>query len=167
MILKDPKIKEHKLSGKPGLWDSYYMHICKHVYTYTGFLPGPQCGRPGFVFWVGKIPWRRTWQSTLVFLPGELPWTEEPGGLQSMGSQRVGHDWANKHSTAYTYTMDRGAWRATVYRIAKSMTRLKQLSMYTYIQLSGHEFEQTPGADEGQQGLACYSSWGRKVSDTT
>ena len=24
----------------------------------------------------------------------EIPWTEEPGGLQSMGSQRVGHDWA-------------------------------------------------------------------------
>ena len=25
-------------------------------------------------------------------LPGKIPWTEEPGGLQSMGSQRVGHD---------------------------------------------------------------------------
>ena len=28
-----------------------------------------------------------------VFLPGESQWTEEPDGLQSMGSQRVGHDW--------------------------------------------------------------------------
>ena len=27
-----------------------------------------------------------------VFLPGESPWTEEPGGLQSMGLQGVGHD---------------------------------------------------------------------------
>ena len=35
-----------------------------------------------------------------VFLPGESPWTEEPGGLQSMGSQRVGHDRATKHGTA-------------------------------------------------------------------
>ena len=42
--------------------------------------------------WVGKIPWRRAWQPTLVFLPGKIPWTEEPGGLQSMGSQRVCHD---------------------------------------------------------------------------
>ena len=25
-------------------------------------------------------------------LAGSIPWTEEPGGLQSMGSQRVGHD---------------------------------------------------------------------------
>ena len=30
---------------------------------------------------------------------GESPWTEEPGGLQSIRLQRVGHDWATKHST--------------------------------------------------------------------
>ena len=45
----------------------------------------------------GSIPglgrsWSREWQPTPVFLPGESPWTEEPGGLQSMGSQRFGHD---------------------------------------------------------------------------
>ena len=39
-----------------------------------------------------KIPWRREWQPTPVFLPGESPWTEEPGGLESMGLQRVGHN---------------------------------------------------------------------------
>ena len=27
-----------------------------------------------------------------VFLPGEFSWIEEPGGLESLGSQRVGHD---------------------------------------------------------------------------
>ena len=35
--------------------------------------------------WVRKIPWRRTWKPTPGFLPGESPWTEEPGGLQSTG----------------------------------------------------------------------------------
>ena len=40
-----------------------------------------QYGRPGFNPWVGKIPWRRAWQPTLVFLPGESARTEEPGGL--------------------------------------------------------------------------------------
>ena len=40
----------------------------------------------------GKIPWRRAWQPSPVFLPGESPWTEVPGGLQSMGLQGVGHD---------------------------------------------------------------------------
>ena len=37
-------------------------------------------------------PWKREWQPTPVFLPGESPWAEEPGRLHSMGSQRVGHD---------------------------------------------------------------------------
>ena len=48
--------------------------------------------RRRFDLWVGKIPWRRAWQPTPVFLPGESPWTEEAGGRQSMGSHRVGHD---------------------------------------------------------------------------
>ena len=33
--------------------------------------------------------------------------------------------------------------------------------------LNGHEFEQTPGASEGQGSLACTSPWGHKESDTT
>ena len=41
---------------------------------------------------VGKMPWRRKWQSTPALLPGKIPWKEEPDRLQSMGSQRVGHD---------------------------------------------------------------------------
>ena len=62
--------------------------------TGNGFPGGShgKCRRPGFDPWVRKIPWRRAWQPTPVFLPGESPWTEEPGGLQSMGLQRVGHD---------------------------------------------------------------------------
>ena len=41
------------------------------------------------------------WQPIPVFLPGESPWTEEPGRLQSMGLQRVGHDRETKHSTLW------------------------------------------------------------------
>ena len=50
--------------------------------------------------WVGKIPWKRVWQPTPIFLPGEYPWTEEPGGLQLMGLQRFGHDCMTKYSAA-------------------------------------------------------------------
>ena len=42
--------------------------------------------------WVRKIPRKSAWQPTPVFLPGETPRTEEPGGLQSIGSHGVGHD---------------------------------------------------------------------------
>ena len=40
-----------------------------------------------------------THSSTLAW---RIPWTEEPGRLQSMGLQRVGHDWATSLSYIYT-----------------------------------------------------------------
>ena len=46
-----------------------------------------RCRKCGFNPWVWKISWRRAWQPTPVFLPGESPGPEEPGGLQSMGLQ--------------------------------------------------------------------------------
>ena len=36
-----------------------------------------------------------------------------------------------------------------------------------HYQLNGHEFGWTRGVVDGQGGLACYCSWGRKESDTT
>ena len=46
---------------------------------------------PGLDPWVGRMPWRRAWQPIPVFLPGEFQWTEVPGRLQSIESQRVRH----------------------------------------------------------------------------
>ena len=34
----------------------------------------------------------------------EIPWTEEPSRLQSMGSQRVGHDLSDEHTHTHTHT---------------------------------------------------------------
>ena len=65
-----------------------------------------QCRRHkkcGFDPWVGEIPWSRKWEATLVFLPGKIPWTEEPSRLQSMGLQRVRHDWATEHTYTFIY----------------------------------------------------------------
>ena len=64
-----------------------------------------QCRRQEFESWAGKILWRRPWLPTPVFLPGESQWQEEPGGLRSIGSQRIEHDgsdWAHttQHCTA-------------------------------------------------------------------
>ena len=54
--------------------------------------------------WVQSLGWEDSleegMQPTPVFLPGESPWTEEPDRLQSMGSQRVRHDWVTEHSPA-------------------------------------------------------------------
>ena len=48
-----------------------------------------RCRRHEFDPWLGKIPWRREWQPTTVFLPGKTPWTEEPGRLQSLGCKEL------------------------------------------------------------------------------
>ena len=40
---------------------------------------------PGFDPWVGKIPWRRTWQPTPISLPEKIPRAEEPCGLSPWG----------------------------------------------------------------------------------
>ena len=74
--------------------------------------------------------------STLAW---KIPWTEEPGRLQSMGSLGVGHDQATSLSLSYIgegngnplqcscleNPMDGGAWWAAVYGVAQSRTRLK------------------------------------------
>ena len=82
-----------------------------------------------------------THSSTLAW---EIPWTEEPGGLQSMGSWRVRHDWATSLSLSLSCIgegngnplqcsclespRDGGAWWAAVYGVAQSRTWLKRLS---------------------------------------
>ena len=79
--------------------------------------------------------------STLAW---KIPWTEEPGRLQSMGSLRVGHDERLPFHFSLSCTgegngnplqcsclenpRDRGAWWAAVYGVVQSRTRLKQLS---------------------------------------
>ena len=76
-------------------------------------------------------------------LAWKIPWTEEPGRLQSMGSLRVRHDWATSLSL-FTFMpwrrkwqlqysclenpRDGGAWWAALYGVAQSRTWLKRLS---------------------------------------
>ena len=56
-----------------------------------------QCRRGRFNPWVWKIPWRRKWQPTPVFLPGKSHGQGSLGGFESMGSQRVGHKEHHQH----------------------------------------------------------------------
>ena len=79
--------------------------------------------------------------STLAW---KIPWTEEPGRLQTMGSRRVRHDWVTSLSlfpfmhwrrkwqptqcSCLENPKDGGAWWAAIYGVAQSRTRLKRLS---------------------------------------
>ena len=51
----------------------------------------------------GKVAWLERAMATHSSIPAwRIPWTERPGGLQSIGSQRVGHDWSHwAHKVAW------------------------------------------------------------------
>ena len=51
-----------------------------------------QCRRRRFHPWVGKIPWRRKWQPTLVFLPGKSHGQRNLADNSPWGHKRVGYD---------------------------------------------------------------------------
>ena len=51
-----------------------------------------QCRSDGFDPWVGKIPWRREWQPTPVFLPGESHGQRNLVGYSPWGCKRVRQD---------------------------------------------------------------------------
>ena len=73
--------------------------------------------------WVWSLGWEDSLEEGMAthssILAWRIPWTEESGRLQPMGLQRVGHDWANKHSTAHDTIKEKGmaihssilAWR--------------------------------------------------------
>ena len=68
-----------------------------------GFLGGSDCkesawnaGDPRFDPWVGKIPWKRAWQPTAVFLPGKSHGQRSLVGYTVHEVARVGHDLATK-----------------------------------------------------------------------
>ena len=108
--------------------------------------------------------------STLAW---KIPWKEEPGGLQSMGSQRVGHDWATSLSLSLSCIgegngnplqcsclenpRDGGAWWAAIYGVAQSRTRLKRLS-------SSSSRHRVPGCWISQLTLKSHASLQKNIS---
>ena len=52
----------------------------------------------------GEDPLEKEMATHSNILAWEIPWTEEPGGLQSLGSQKVGHDWV---TNTHTWELER------------------------------------------------------------
>ena len=140
--------EDGELSRKWGeYWENYRK--MKHCRSNKEMVTG-QCGC--------RAGGRKSWETRLqgwdqgVFkamalhsstLAWKIPWTEEPGRLQPMGSKRVGHNWDFIHfslscigegngnplqCSCLENPRDGGAWWAAVSRVAQSQTRLKRLS---------------------------------------
>ena len=74
--------------------------------------------------WIRSLGWEDPLEKEVAthsnILAWRIPWTEEPGGLQSMGLQRVGHDWAT-----FTFTI-------TAY-VTYVLSACGSLNLHTYI----------------------------------
>ena len=108
-------------------------------------------------------------------LAWRVPWTEEPGKLWSIGSQRVGHKWET--NTLHLL------WKSIYYRasqvalVVKNATAnagdIKRLGFDPWVGKTPwkREWHPTPvflpGESHGQRSLVNYSPWGHKESDTT
>ena len=117
-------------------------------------LPSPVTSTSGCCFCFGSFSSffqekaMAPYSSTLAW---KIPWMEEPGGLQSMGSWRVGHNWLHFHFSlpcigegngnplqcSCLEIPGTGAWWAAIYGVAQSQTQLKWLSCSSSFILSG------------------------------
>ena len=126
------------------------LQICLNHYMYPGFY-SPKSNRmknnivsirtylsilgPTWATWAEKA--MASHSSTRAW---KIPWTEEPGRLQSMGSLRVRHDWATS-LWLFTFMHRRKKWQPTPVFL--------------------------PGESQGQRTLVGCRLWGRTESDTT
>ena len=136
------------------------------TYTFIGEGSGPplqysclENPMDGGAWWaaVHGVAKSRTWLSDFTFtfhfhalekemaphsstLAWKIPWTEEPGRVQSMGLLRVGHDWVTSLSFS-TFMHWRRTWQPTPVLL--------------------------PRESHGRRGLVGCSSWGHTESDTT
>ena len=62
-----------------------------------------QCRRCGFNPWIGKVPWRRKWPPTPVFLPGKFHGQRCLADYSPWGSKRVRHNSSKQYNTIQSY----------------------------------------------------------------
>ena len=118
------------------------------------------CGSREVKWKLGRESWNRLQVGgksiilAVYSLAWKTPWMEEPGGLQSMGSLRVGHNWATSLSlfifmhwrrkwqptqcSCLENPRGRRAWWAAVSGVTQSRTRLKWLSSSSSLFPSPH-----------------------------
>ena len=118
-------------------------------------------------------------------LAWKIPWTEEPGRLQSMGSQRVGHDWVTEPGSQYFFCylfsfflFKKIYWSIVAFRFHRwfdgeeSACHAGDLFSIPGLGRSPEKRKWQlqyflPGESHGQRTLAGYNPWGCKESDMT
>ena len=117
-----------------------------------------KCKRHGFHPWVGKIPWRRAWQPTPIFLPGESHRQRSLEGYTPQG-RRAGHSWSDLVCTWLVNFFFQSSFYGTskplnvitssvLIRGVKSQAWEWDLCQHTVWNLSDHEFPSPCGVGD-------------------
>ena len=120
-------------------WCSIRYHLKLYWFNYIIFALHTETFFKSLLLWTISCSEKAMapHSSTLAW---KIPWTEEPGRLQSMGSLRVGHEWATSLSL-FTFMHWRRKWQPTPVFL--------------------------PGESKGRGSLVGWRLWGRTESDTT
>ena len=112
------------------------MHVSFQIMVFSGYIQR-KCSGVGLLYHMDHM--EKAMAPHFSTFAWKVPWMEEPGRLQSMGSLRVGHNWATSLSctgegndnplqcSCLENPRDGGAWWAAVYGPAQSQTQLKRL----------------------------------------
>ena len=132
-----------------------------------------QCRRCRLDPWVRKILWRRKWQPSPVFLPGESHGQRSLGGYSPWGHKRLEHTLLTKQQQSFGYA----SW---AYQVSLAVKNLPDIAMkHKTCRFDPRvrnipwrrEWQLTPvflpGESHGQRSQAGHSSGGSKESDTT
>ena len=94
-------------------YNKYLAYVCilfvfKHVYAWASLVAQIVKNLPAIQetqVWSldREDPLEEEMATHSIILAWRTPWTEKPGGLQSMELQKVGHNWATKHRHVYAY----------------------------------------------------------------
>ena len=131
-------------------------------------LPAVQETRVRSLGW--KDPLEKEMATHSNILAWKISWTEKPGGLQSMGSQRVAQDWATK-----TYLWWCKLWASLVVLVVKNLPAnagdIRDIDACVRKICWRRAWKPSqvisPGEFHGQRSLEGYSPWGHKESDVT
>ena len=123
---RGPSLNGKYIGGKWKLWQPLFSWVPKSLWTETaGMKLKDACSLEEKLWqtwaslvaqmvkrlpamwetWVQSLSWKNSLEKEMATLSSilawRIPWTEEPGGLQSMGLQRVRHDWATQEAKCW------------------------------------------------------------------
>ena len=128
----------HLLNGASAFFSPY--SVCSRPVSHTAQMCLTRSLECRWFAFLSTWNWRRQWHPHSSTLAWKIPWTKEPGRLQSMGSLTVGHDWATSLSL-FIFMHWRRKWQPTPVFL--------------------------PEESQGRGSLVGCRLWGRTESDTT